>query len=89
MASNEMKFRVEGVGGNTQWPHHDQGGVNVINRNHHPIEVTVRRVPEKVVLDGAWQMGALSVGWGKVQDQLEAAGYFRGQRVKVTVEPLD
>lgn len=68
------------------------GNVACLNNNPYPVEVTVRRVAEKVVLS-PWRVGHFSdkasSDWADIQRQLNAAGYATGQSVRVTIEPLD
>lgn len=67
--------------------------VSVTNRNHYPVEVTVRRVAEKVVYDGAADYTTtdfrLILNIRQVLERLREAGFAQGQRYRVTVEPLD
>lgn len=67
------------------------------NDGDYPVEVTVRRVTETVrfeaELDGYADDGngakALYVPQISEVEALRGRGYVRGQRVRVTIEPLD
>lgn len=69
------------------------GNVACLNSNPYPVEVTVRRVAEKVVYDGAADYTTtdfrLILNIRQVLERLREAGFAQGQRYRVTVEPLD
>ena len=87
MASNEETFRV-GPAQSSQVPNvpgmANHKGVGLYNHNPYPIEVTVRRVAEKV--SRVTYVREMS---GSLRDILGAAGYAYDDRIKLTVEPLD
>lgn len=64
------------------------GGVWATNENPYPVEVTVRRVPEKVVFE-RWVPPVSEDGSWCLSGELLANGFNLGHRVRVTVEPLE
>lgn len=69
------------------------GGVYTHNNNPYPVEVTVRRVAEKVVFEANLCEGTGDDNWWipqyHEQEAMRGRGYYEGQRVRVTIEPLE
>lgn len=65
------------------------GGVRAFNDNPYPVEVTVRRVAERVVFETNLIGERPFVDACVSQKALRDIGYLTGQRVRVTIEPLD
>lgn len=69
------------------------GGVWATNNNPYPVEVTVRRVAEKVVFDATLRNGTNEgdywVPQHAEQDAMRGKGFRDGQKVRVTIEPLE
>lgn len=68
------------------------GGALVYNENPYPVEVTVRRVAEKVAFEAeliaATGYGFVISGYAE-RAATRDKGFRDGQRVRVTIEPLD
>ena len=82
---SEQKVRLAGA----HHPNHTDvaGGVHVSNRNLYSVDVTVRRVAEPWTREARLIDSGHGV-WFAACD-LRGAGYHDGQRVRVTVEPLE
>lgn len=97
MASNEETFRVgpaqSSQAQNVTYPGEFRcGKVRVLNENGYPVEVTVRRVTEKVVYENTisgTSDGFAMLSHAETENITADKGFRSGQRVRVTVEPLD
>ena len=63
--------------------------VEVINHNPYPVEVTVRRVAEKVVYETITRFTGAGDGYTPMAPEsaaLQGKGFVDGQKVRVTIE---